>query len=184
MIGLILAIVGCSNLLLIEVHECVLENSLGVMGAAPKVHSRFARIVRIAALFAWMLGIFLLSNEPSNESELRSGFFTSLLQGIGVDWQTEFLSTLIRKGAHAFAYFVLGVLAFLVAETTRLPRKGQALASLLLVFAYAVSDEIHQVFVPGRSGEVGDVILDTVAGALGITVVFLLRRRRSRDPAS
>jgi VanZ family protein len=46
----------------------------------------------------------------------------------------------------------------------------------MLVFAYAVTDEVHQLFVSGRSGEVRDILIDTIAGALGIALYLGLRR--------
>lgn len=42
--------------------------------------------------------------------------------------------------------------------------------ALLLSILYAISDEYHQSFVPGRSASVGDVILDAVAALIGIMV--------------
>ena len=50
-------------------------------------------------------------------------------------------------------------------------------------FLYAVSDEIHQIFVPGRSGEPRDVLIDTSGVLIGICLVrfhFSLRERRKR----
>lgn len=50
------------------------------------------------------------------------------------------------------------------------------------VLLYAVSDEFHQRFVPGRSSEVRDVMIDTTAGVVGVGIYALvearLRKRR------
>jgi len=71
----------------------------------------------------------------------------------------------IRKCAHLFEYFVFGLLLL---RTIRNGRPGfritWALAAILIVFAYACVDELHQSFVPGRGVEFGDVLLDTAAG--------------------
>ena len=49
---------------------------------------------------------------------------------------------------------------------------------------YAASDEIHQLFVPGRSGQLSDVILDSagaLAGVAAFTVLWwLINRRKAR----
>ncbi|HEV2314263.1 MAG TPA: VanZ family protein [Candidatus Acidoferrales bacterium] len=71
----------------------------------------------------------------------------------------------IRKCAHLFEYFVFGLLLL---RTIRNGRAGfritWALAAILIVFAYACVDELHQSFVPGRGVEFADVLLDTAAG--------------------
>jgi VanZ family protein len=74
----------------------------------------------------------------------------------------------LRKAAHAAEFAVLGLL---LARAI-----GRELPALLAGIAYAVSDEVHQAFVPGRLGSVWDVLLDSVGVALG---VLLLRRLRN-----
>ncbi len=76
----------------------------------------------------------------------------------------------LRKLAHAAEYAVLG--ALLLRATGRI---GVALA---LGVAYAVSDEIHQTFVPGRAGKPLDVAIDTVGVVCGIALGHCLRSRR------
>lgn len=74
---------------------------------------------------------------------------------------------LIRKGAHVTEYFVFSLILL---HVIRGERKGWrltwALAAILIVFVYAGSDEFHQYFVPGRTSEFSDVLLDTCAGTL------------------
>lgn len=47
---------------------------------------------------------------------------------------------------------------------------------ICLVAAYAATDEYHQLFVPGRSGQVRDVVIDTVGGTLGLGAWLAVRR--------
>jgi VanZ family protein len=77
------------------------------------------------------------------------------------------LDLVLRKTAHAAEFAVLGLL---LARAI-----GHELPALVLGIAYAVTDEVHQAFVPGRQGSVWDVLLDSVGVALG---VLLLRRLR------
>lgn len=73
---------------------------------------------------------------------------------------------------------ILGVLSFLVVISYEKLLFAMRLAiSCTVCLLYAASDEIHQLFVPGRSGEVRDVMIDFSGAALGIalsTLVFLL----------
>ena len=51
---------------------------------------------------------------------------------------------------------------------------------LAMVFAYACTDEIHQMFVPDRGAAVHDVLLDTIGGALGLLALWLAGRWSKR----
>jgi VanZ like family len=76
----------------------------------------------------------------------------------------------LRKVAHAAEYAVLG--ALLLRATLR-PSLAFVLGTL-----YAVSDEVHQAFVPGRAGSPLDVGLDTVGVVIGIALWQLVRARQ------
>ncbi len=54
----------------------------------------------------------------------------------------------------------------------------QASIACAVAAAYAVTDEIHQAFVPGRQAQVGDVLIDTAGAALGIAALWLYGRRK------
>ena len=58
---------------------------------------------------------------------------------------------------------------------------GRVGVALALGVAYAVSDEIHQTFVPGRAGKPLDVAIDTLGVVCGIALWQLLRSRRRRE---
>ena len=75
---------------------------------------------------------------------------------------------LLRKLAHAAEFAVLGVLFLRAVE--------RPVLAFLLASAYAVSDEIHQIFVPGRLGSPLDVLIDMVGVAVGIALALRLRR--------
>lgn len=85
---------------------------------------------------------------------------------------------LMRKSAHFIAYLVLG---FLVSHAlkneasiaTAWKRRGISLASCIL---YAISDEFHQIFVPGRGPLLKDVLIDGSGAALGIMLYFGARK--------
>jgi VanZ family protein len=76
----------------------------------------------------------------------------------------------LRKLAHAAEYAILGALL--------LRATGRAGPALALGVLYAVSDEVHQSFVPGRVGSPLDVALDALGVAIGVLAWQALRSRR------
>lgn len=87
---------------------------------------------------------------------------------------SSLLSTLVRKGAHAFVFFVqTGLLLFPLRELIpqKKPRRWLALA---LCAALALSDEVHQFFVPGRSCKLTDVLIDSLGGMCFLVLLWLL----------
>ncbi|WP_161525886.1 VanZ family protein [Trichococcus alkaliphilus] len=89
--------------------------------------------------------------------------FVDFVQGTNI----AYAGKLIRKSAHFIAYLVLGFLVShaMKSEVHHAKRGG---ASLLLCVVYAISDEIHQLFVPGRGPMLKDVLIDGSGAAIGI----------------
>ena len=90
--------------------------------------------------------------------------------------QDPLLDLVVRKVGHAVAY---GVLAVLVAWARNRGPDEERSVVLLLVAVYAITDEIHQSFVPGRSGAITDVLVDTAGAVAGLGLRALAARRRS-----
>jgi len=81
----------------------------------------------------------------------------------------------IRKCGHFTEYFILSLLilrGFLAGRKEFALR--WALIVILMVAGYAALDEFHQMFVPGRTAAVADVLLDTTGGAAAQAIVALL----------
>ncbi len=79
----------------------------------------------------------------------------------------SFLDLLVKNGAHFVEYAVLALLWYR-AIYSRFPHPIiQPLAFVIVVF-YAVSDEFHQSFVPGRSATWQDVAIDLIGGACAL----------------
>lgn len=127
-------------------------------------------------LLLWMGLIFYFSSRPAVESkELSEGIleiFINRLEYIVPDGLGEDLSSnlhfLIRKGAHFFVYFVLGILAVNSLKTSGVEARNRIVFALIFCILYAISDEFHQTFVDGRSGEVRDVLIDSFGSIGGI----------------
>lgn len=123
----------------------------------------------------WMAVIFMLSHQSASISSGQSGVFVEQLRHIAPSVDQQLLTFLVRKGAHIFAYFVLGILTFNAlwrVDLSKLKLNYPVGLSIIVCALYAVSDEFHQLFVSGRSGEIRDIIIDSCAATVG---VFMLR---------
>lgn len=84
----------------------------------------------------------------------------------------ENLQFITRKSAHFIGYMILGILSILTfLQFEKINKKPQF--AFLLCVVYAISDEIHQLFVPGRSGQLRDVMIDSSGSFVGIVLVLL-----------
>jgi VanZ family protein len=128
--------------------------------------------------------MFTLSTERFSGSHTGQ-FIVPVLQWLFPDAggrTIEDVHEFIRKCAHVFEYSVLSLLLF---RAVRAPRKGWQLrwaaTALILAALFATSDELHQIFVPGRSPSIYDVMLDTAAAAAMQYLVWLWLRRGLRS---
>ena len=97
----------------------------------------------------------------------------------------ELLSFFERKAAHMFLYFVLILLLWLALTPLLRGRKRQAGLAAALCAALAGLDEVHQTFIPGRSGQPRDVAIDLAGAAVALILVAVLlwaagRRKEGR----
>ena len=129
-----------------------------------------------------MIAIFLLSAQPADDSAMTSSRFAEFAvkilfhhnyTSLTPEFKKETVSAItfiIRKTAHFSEYALLGFLWYILLKDTR----SGMFISLSMTFLYAVSDEFHQLFVAGRSGQLRDVLIDTSGGLFGILVAFVL----------
>ncbi len=147
---------------------------------------RIFRLASTVMLAGWMAVIFLFSAQPAVESSKVSGGVAYRIVSradriFGMDLQeeellryTERLDHPIRKAAHMSEYAVLGVAAFLFFAGRGWKGRKCYIFSLVFSGLYAATDEIHQLFVPGRAGRCSDVVIDTLGAAAGLLALWLL----------
>ena len=134
-----------------------------------------------------MAAIFLLSAQQGKDSsELSEGFlhgsFGAFLTRVLPHLSDKGFAYDIRKYAHMFEYFCLGVSVCLLFSEALPKRRAAFFSAFALCFLYACSDEFHQSFVPGRGGQFSDVLIDGVGYTLGPALTALLYPRRKTDP--
>lgn len=121
--------------------------------------------------------IFILSSSPATDSDRQSGFIVNIITSISPSLKNaDFLVTIVRKSAHFLEYTTLG---FLTARGFNLSKKSLwwAIPTCAL---YAMTDEFHQTFVSGRSGELRDTLIDTLGATTGILLYYLTARARKQ----
>ena len=104
------------------------------------------------APIAWMLFIFWLSSQPS-------------LPSAPEPWQ----DIILKKTGHMLLYSILAILWWRALMTTRIEAAQAFYVAFLITTAYAIIDEIHQTYVPGRHGRPLDVLIDVVGATLALT---------------
>jgi len=132
-----------------------------------------------------MAVIYYFSSQPSEISGNVSGSITRNIIRVFIKFfryegyeaservhrTAEFL---VRKGAHFFVFFLL---AFCVTNTIRQiisNKKYIILTALSFCSLYAVTDELHQYFVPGRTAMWQDWLLDTVGALFGVIAALYM----------
>jgi VanZ family protein len=95
------------------------------------------------------------------------------------------LDVVLRKLAHLSEYAVLAILVTRALAGTAAPSSTVAMQTMAIVLAYAISDEIHQAFVPNRMPSAVDVLVDVAGGLIGVGIFrawVSIRRQRSHTP--
>lgn len=131
----------------------------------------------------WNMLIFHFSNQSGmvsqNSSDHMLHFFGKLFPFIDINQGDSFFqifSFFIRKSAHMFLFFILFFLTF--SMLSFFLKKNTLQISFLLVFLRALLDEIHQLFIPGRSGELKDVFIDMFGAFLALLFLLFLKKRK------
>ncbi len=122
----------------------------------------------------WMILIFIMSSFDDNSSSNQSNFIVDIVVNILKIDNIELLSLIIRKLAHFTEYFILGILVINMFNRNNISIKY--LISIILCIIYACTDEIHQFFVPGRSCQVTDVIIDSMGSIMGVYLYKLINK--------
>ena len=102
-----------------------------------------------------------------------------------IEFQNNVMQPIVRKVAHFSIYTLLGLWLMNFMVTFKRSFYQSGVISVFLGFLYSCSDEIHQLFIPGRSGEFLDICIDTLGVILGsiiVTIVIKIYRKvRKKD---
>lgn len=131
-----------------------------------------------------MVIIFCLSAQTAEESSNLSGsFILAILEWLGLELEQEF----IRTCAHCLEFMGLSVLIFNATYATWKTKLTPAIAFAGTV-AYAITDEIHQIFVPDRAFQLSDILVDSTGALIGaiasliiLKIILIIIERRNKN---
>jgi VanZ family protein len=139
------------------------------------------KTVRWILVVLWMLLIFFLSGQPAVDSKALSSdtavWIVQIVEKIcpDLEMQTTDIHSPLRKMAHFFLYFVLGIFFTQALEEKKGTGKKIWVRVVLACVLYAMFDEFHQAFVPGRGAQWSDVLLDSIGSTCGIGLTSLCK---------
>jgi len=141
-----------------------------------------------AVTVAWTVVIFVLSTH-SFGSDYTQSFLARLLASVRLQVSLptlHFLNVAIRKVAHLSEYGILALFLYGPPEQGRvLWKPRRAIFAVAAAGLYSLTDEFHQIFVPGRGASLWDCGLDTLGASLAMLLPFcghqlrLLRQTRT-----
>lgn len=144
------------------------------------------RLLTGLLLAGWMVTIFSFSQQPAVESEKVSGTVAYRMvavcnrvfhMGLAEETMEKYAQDIdypVRKAAHMTEYAILALLSFFFLTGYKERERRTYLLALGIAAGYAATDEIHQLFVPGRAGRFGDVCIDTAGAALGLLLLYAI----------
>lgn len=133
------------------------------------------KIIKLLFIIIWLLVIFLFSNQDgSTSTSLTNGILEKYL--FFVDSDIFFM--IIRKMAHITEYFILGILVLNFINEFKIDKK--IVISILICFILASFDELHQLFIPDRTGCLLDVFIDMFGASLGILILSLIKNHKKQ----
>lgn len=125
----------------------------------------------------WMIFIFfessLVADASSSQSNIIVQYIYSLLS-LPAAYQ-ELLSFLVRKCAHISEYMILTFLLYYGFYKNKVHSLS---FPFIIALLYACSDEIHQLFVPGRAGMIQDILIDLIGVIIALIIVHFIKQRK------
>lgn len=124
-----------------------------------------------------MIIIFIFSHDSGSTSTIKSNIFVDQFYNIfNFNINRRLLTKIIRKSAHISLYALLG---FSVSNYLIDFNKKIYINSILFILIYSISDEVHQLFIPNRSGSIIDILIDLIGGIIGIILWRIYEEKRT-----
>ena len=125
------------------------------------------KLIKWLMLLLWMLVIFLFSSQP-HSGETTKSIIEQIMPNIKTNSLLDMINFIVRKSAHITEYFILTLLIISLLKEYTKKERTILLSSIIFCFIYAMTDEYHQSFVPGRSSLFRDVLIDTSGSLIAL----------------
>lgn len=142
------------------------------------------KLLSIVLVIAWMMIVFYFSHQQGEGSGsmsktivIKAIEIVDIKNNISYEQKEEIVKIvepIIRKLAHLCIYILGGMLILNCIYQFIKINKISIICSALIGVSYAISDEIHQLFIIGRSGNAKDVIIDSLGIFIGISIYLLV----------
>ena len=124
----------------------------------------------------WMIIVFYFSSQEGESSGNASGTILNIILKIfpSLEGQADTVHMIIRKLAHFTIYMIGGIIYINLFKAYNIKNTKSLLYSTLVCTIYAITDEVHQYFVPGRACMITDVIIDAFGAVFGCMVYLVI----------
>ena len=147
------------------------------------------KIVYWLLVVLWMLLIFSFSQKEASTSSSESRKIVSkVVYTIEKNKSKQEKERIVdlahipfRKFAHGFEYAILCILLLLALKTTNIKINYNYIIALIICIIYACTDEAHQLFITGRSGEFKDVCIDTAGSSIGLILYIIINKLKKSN---
>jgi len=162
------------------------------------------KILASILVLMWMITVFIFSSQDGIDTLNTSGAVISVIESKTTNDSSNVVSDnlgktdnknslenkkykytysnkiqkLVRKNAHYFLYMLGGVFLSVFFCANSKYKSSQiklAIYAIITGIVYAFTDEFHQRFVPGRTGSLKDVFIDSMGVITGVVLVYILR---------
>ena len=152
----------------------------------------------IVKLLVWVppfiIAIFIFgfsSQNAEQSSGLSSKAATAIIHfannshilNVKFENESQFIENMqypIRKCAHMSEYMIFTLSVVLALYVWNVKNKWLYIIAFAISVIFASTDEIHQLFVPGRSGRAVDVLIDSIGATIGLLIVWGVRKNRNK----
>lgn len=130
------------------------------------------RGILLLLIIIWALAVFMMSGQDGGDS---SGLSRKLVEIFTKNEEIiNVVEPYVRKLAHFSEYGLGGMLFIALFSTYKWSDRRKMFTAIALGIWYATTDEIHQLMVPGRNGNIFDIYLDTLGFSTGVCVMMVI----------
>ena len=151
------------------------------------------KIISILLVLIWMIIIFAFSNMDSTKSNNQSKGAIDKVVEVTIDTSNQLgiideiptekekqnivnnLNKPLRKVVHFTIYLILAILVSNALNNFDIQKK--TITTILFCLIYAITDEYHQTFINGRTGQLSDVLIDTLGSIIGTIIYIKIKNR-------